>query len=284
MLINKWLIAETHKINSPVTKHTGICFPMLSFSAVNLADLYMPVQQLPAETPFSLLFSGSHFNGSENEINLTRKIIGLFFMPAYTLLNYQPVLFIENRTQSLNNFLKRLSEECKKQGISDILIKELVTVNTGVNNSFIYLVNNDDDFNLCGELKKWISETIKGNNPPELNLLVPEQKKEYINNLLESESKLTETEEYKIADNFYQKQLLIKEAEHQLHLKAVNEKNIRFYLSIQKEERAKGLKWYYYEYEILPNWYKRFGHIIKVIMGKRSFRSLFNDNIKKYKD
>jgi len=41
---------------------------------------------------------------------------------------------------------------------------------------------------------------------------------------------------------------------------------------------------YHYEYEILPAWYKRFGHIIKVIMGKRTFRSLFNDNIKKYKD
>lgn len=43
-------------------------------------------------------------------------------------------------------------------------------------------------------------------------------------------------------------------------------------------------KYYRQEYEILPGWYKRFGHIIKVLMGKRSFRSLFNDNVKKYKD
>ncbi len=43
-------------------------------------------------------------------------------------------------------------------------------------------------------------------------------------------------------------------------------------------------KFYYQEYEILPLWYKRFGHILKVIMGKRTFRSLFKDNIKKYKD
>lgn len=41
---------------------------------------------------------------------------------------------------------------------------------------------------------------------------------------------------------------------------------------------------YQHEYEILPLWYKRFGHIIKVLMGKRSFRSLFNDNVKKYRD
>ena len=44
------------------------------------------------------------------------------------------------------------------------------------------------------------------------------------------------------------------------------------------------LNWYHNEYEILPLWYKQFGHIIKIIIGKRSFRSLFSDNVKKYKD
>ena len=38
--------------------------------------------------------------------------------------------------------------------------------------------------------------------------------------------------------------------------------------------------WYQKEYEVLPLWYKRFGHILKVITGKRSFRSLFNDDKK----
>lgn len=42
------------------------------------------------------------------------------------------------------------------------------------------------------------------------------------------------------------------------------------------------LQFYKYEYEILPLWYKRFGHILKVMMGKRSFRSLFDKKAKKY--
>jgi len=42
-------------------------------------------------------------------------------------------------------------------------------------------------------------------------------------------------------------------------------------------------KFYYLEYEVLPLWYKRFGHIIKVIIGRRTFKSLFNDNVRKYK-
>jgi dihydrofolate reductase len=49
--------------------------------------------------------------------------------------------------------------------------------------------------------------------------------------------------------------------------------------------QATALQNYYNnEYEVLPLWFKRLGHIIKVIMGKRSFKSLFSDNAKKYKD
>ena len=48
---------------------------------------------------------------------------------------------------------------------------------------------------------------------------------------------------------------------------------------------ARELQEYYTrEYEILPMWYKRFGHIVKVLTGKRTFRSLFRDDVKKYKD
>jgi len=42
--------------------------------------------------------------------------------------------------------------------------------------------------------------------------------------------------------------------------------------------------YYTNEYEILPTWYKRVGHIIKVITGKRSFKSLLNDKLKKHND
>ncbi|HLI93598.1 MAG TPA: hypothetical protein VKU83_08315 [Puia sp.] len=44
------------------------------------------------------------------------------------------------------------------------------------------------------------------------------------------------------------------------------------------------LRFYRNEYEILPLWYKRLGHIIKVLQGKRSFRSLYDKSVKKYKE
>ncbi len=52
--------------------------------------------------------------------------------------------------------------------------------------------------------------------------------------------------------------------------------------AVQQKEYYEMLEWYNNEYEILPLWYKRFGHIIKVILGKRSFRSLFSNHVKKY--
>lgn len=53
---------------------------------------------------------------------------------------------------------------------------------------------------------------------------------------------------------------------------------------LRSEHTAKELQTYYdHEYEVLPGWYKRVGHIIKVIMGKRTFRSLYRDDVKKYK-
>ncbi|MET0638213.1 MAG: hypothetical protein ABWZ25_19440 [Chitinophagaceae bacterium] len=39
-------------------------------------------------------------------------------------------------------------------------------------------------------------------------------------------------------------------------------------------------RFYDREYEALPRWYKRFGHIIKAIMGKRRWSSLVNDRKK----
>ncbi len=62
------------------------------------------------------------------------------------------------------------------------------------------------------------------------------------------------------------------------------EKTIAVIRNKYKDDYENLFKWYHNEYEILPKWYKRFGHILKVLMGKRSFKSLFYDHVKKYKN
>jgi len=283
MLVNKWLITDNILIHDQGMGHAGICL-FLPSEPSDISRLYKSVQQIPVKISFAILLSGEHFNKNGPDDTYIAKIIGLFFMPSYGLTNYQPVLFIQNETPGLTRFLERLAEKCKRQGIRNIVVRNISLANSNAFNDFVYLLNTLDGFDFNEEITRWINENIKGNNPAEITLLIPENDKENINSVLESEKKIKETNNYRIAIALYQKQQLIDESNHALYLKAINEKNVRFYLSIQKEERAKGLKYYYYEYEILPKWYKQFGHIIKVIMGKRTFKSLFSDNVKKYKD
>ncbi len=75
-------------------------------------------------------------------------------------------------------------------------------------------------------------------------------------------------------------------AETRLSAAILEIENLYTYLDIiRSNSQAKELQEYYNkEYEILPKWYKKLGHLLKVLMGKRNFRSLFNDRVKKYKD
>lgn len=54
---------------------------------------------------------------------------------------------------------------------------------------------------------------------------------------------------------------------------------------LRSSSQATALQNYYnYEYEVLPLWFKRLGHMVKALMGKRSFKSLYSNKVKKYKD
>ena len=63
-------------------------------------------------------------------------------------------------------------------------------------------------------------------------------------------------------------------------------KDTQLILSIVRDKYKNDYKdlftWYQHEYEILPLWYKRFGQALKVMSGKRNWKSLFDRSVKKY--
>lgn len=77
----------------------------------------------------------------------------------------------------------------------------------------------------------------------------------------------------------------LQEAKEQLQFSHQQVESLKRYNAILKseEQTRRILEFYHSEYEVLPLWYKRFGHIIKVLTGKRSFKSLFDDKAKKGK-
>jgi len=57
----------------------------------------------------------------------------------------------------------------------------------------------------------------------------------------------------------------------QLEIDLTNQKR---YLAVLRKEKEmeKIIEFYHGEYEVLPLWYKRLGHVIKFITGKRKLR------------
>ncbi|MBO9635402.1 MAG: glycosyltransferase [Chitinophagaceae bacterium] len=51
---------------------------------------------------------------------------------------------------------------------------------------------------------------------------------------------------------------------------------------ITPREDAAIADWYFNQYEVLPLWFKRLGHIVKILYGKRSWRTIYDDSAKGY--
>jgi hypothetical protein len=285
MFINKWVVVDT--VNDKNRKEqAGLCLQLAGESAIT-TDLYKFLQKQTAERSFAVLMSGEGFDTGKKYDSYAEKVIGLFFQPCYYLVNYQPLLFITNKTAGFSGFLKSLAEKSAKQGLGNIHLLETKTSGQDDGNpgQFAYSINGEEkDYGPF--VKNWLRQSVANRNPTEIHFLVSAENEmsAIFNKMKEKENDLKKTEEYILAEAFYQRQQLIDEYKHQLSLRINSEKDAQAYLRIQKEERASGLKWYHYEYEILPLWYKRVGQLIKVLMGKRSFKSLFSDNVKKYKD
>ena len=282
MFINKWLITDSFDSKQNPNRQIGLC---LSLRAIphEVSNLHQYLQKLP-ENSFSLLLSEKDISPEKINASYIETIIGIFFQPCYYLYNYQPVFFLMNGNSISLNFCNTLQEKCKKQGLQISIVEVKNNLIDDTTNQFAYqLTTADINYNLI--LKKWLSLYVENKNPGEIHLLVSEKQPGQIQILNKiNRSAFKEIEEYKTAHLFYEKQKLIDEYKHELDLKMLSEKDTQLYLKIQKEQVQNNVEWYHHEYEILPGWYKRLGHIIKVLMGKRTFRSLFNDEVKKYKD
>lgn len=264
----------------------GLCLRLAKQSeAIN--RVYEEIQKAFLFTPFSILLSGDDLSLAEADDTFLEAVAGLFFQPSYYMVNYHPVVFLKDPASSCTNFIERLQHKCRSQGLQRISTIEIKAEDhrNDTTPQFGYWANKDDiDYHML--VKNWLAQYLGNNNPSEIHILFPykaEESAALIKTSFEKENAVKRTEDYQIASAFYEKEKIIEAYKHQLSMKAIDLQNNQLYLSIQKEERVNALEWYRQEYEILPLWYKRFGHIIKVLTGKRTFMSLFNDNVKKHK-
>ncbi len=182
-----------------------------------------------------------------------------------------------------------------------VLFRTLVAEN-GMDKQIVIPVENEDDFNrkkcIIAHFEKWLLNNekdyvallsgFKKINDAYLRLEIDNKKLRF---------KLDNHDDYlkavrKIADwhvNEYHRILREQQTMGQQYGTSISANNLTnnpsmMYTSsevLQKEleflksNRDTILSWYENEYEVLPLWYKRFGHILKVMTGKRSFKSLY---------
>lgn len=280
MFINKWLVRDSLQKEDFTINPPGVCI-RLDKAPSDPARLLNAIQNHYWDIPLAVLFPENTAVPEENSESFAEFMIRLFFQPSYYNNDFHPVVFFSDKAPSINAFLDLVDLKCRRQGLME-------TNRYSITNKSLAIISGgkSESIDLDSLIKIWQKDFVAGNESSEIHLIIDlkSDQQQILNTIQEEENRLKSSDEYSLASFLYFKQREIENYRHELWLRSVSEKNMELYLSIQKEERANGLKWYYHEYEILPLWYKKFGHILKVIMGKRSFKSLFRDNVKKYKD
>ncbi|MES1222094.1 MAG: hypothetical protein ABUT20_41750, partial [Bacteroidota bacterium] len=116
MLINKWLITDTITEYTREKHGAGISL-YVAGEPTNINKLYQSIQSLSADVSLALFFSGKDFDNIKEIDSYIEKLIGIFFLPSYCLVNYRPLVFLRNKTSAAADFLDRLNQKCTKQGI-----------------------------------------------------------------------------------------------------------------------------------------------------------------------
>lgn len=281
MLHDIYYILPPHFLKAPVVPAADyiLAWQIDAGHATSLSTAYHTASLLPATIPFSLFVSRAGMLTPETATG----IIAFFFFTNYDKLAGIPrVLLHWHKPDELQAAAQLLDQQAKNQGFPQIQIQAVLTKDIG---TMVFPSNSPE--HICHTYKSWLhnpvqditSLYIQTTELEDIVLLHP---------LLKAEEKLFS---HQNAALFNLKQQIN-------HLKGQVQKLERLYTAASQEisnqathinilrsqsQTAALQNYYNNEYEILPLWYKQAGHIIKVLMGKRSFKSLFKNSVKKYK-
>jgi hypothetical protein len=216
-----------------------------------------------------------------------RRVTSFLFVPCYLrILNKRVIILSGDSPELLKDAAAAISSYLNSQGMPEAIINSIILAGESVQSNGKWLFQSRED--LIGYYSKLLQtspdcrhdlffqvtsrdallSTLSSLQLAEADF---KQKFPWVYSLSQSKN-LLENEVYALRERMAS---LEKELEHQK----------QFVDLLRSDHQTKELQHYYtHEYEILPLWYKRFGHLLKVISGKRTFRSLFRDDTIKYKD
>ncbi|RNI29228.1 hypothetical protein [Rufibacter latericius] len=251
---------------------SGIHFSLLidKSNLIDISSIYKYISSSSSPFKFSLTFNLS-LPDLQSVSPFT--LAAFFFLPNYKLLDGKPVINLlpskEGNSKSTQNLLEKISTEQRFGGVA---CNKLTLYNhldyTGSNNQ---RVENPSeairrmvfDRDWLREESDFVGATISSTNEME----------DFVQELKKSECEFQEVNP-QVYSLLVARKELFREVE-SLKIKvqhlAEDLNNEKTYNAFLKENhQAKLLQEYYdHEYEVLPTWFKRLGHIIKFITGKR---------------
>jgi hypothetical protein len=226
-----------------------------------VAQLLKHLYSAEGNYPFCLVLRGG------DVVALMREVLLLFFHPCYVLAERGRPVFVDRSTEALERLFREQRLEVEVLAIGDVKMLH-ADGHDPAGDYYRYCLTSyapDDVFLLAGgDMGGWSQELERVDRALAENFL----------------------QFHRLAsDRFAAGELAARQRREIGRLR--EERKIMeelLELSNKHDEVNYILRFYRNEYEILPLWYKQLGHIIKVIQGKRAFRSLFDKSVKKYKD
>ena len=210
-------------------------------------------------------------------------LISFFYLPNYLKIDNQIIInFILKNNNTSNNWQNIFLDLSAKQGIiniqSNVLTLDVLNPNINGQQGSPHLFSNIDNFMLL--YTNTLQSSTFYDNIFYVNHLAIEVEK--LNSLITTSNNTIKISNPTLYGVFFKLQILSLDNAN-LKFKntsLVNElDNFKMHINVLKSvHEATELQTYYdKEYEVLPTWYKRFGHVLKFLMGNRNFKSFFNN-------
>jgi hypothetical protein len=233
-------------------------------------------------TQFALTLDICELPSAEN----IRFITSFLFLPSYLNVQQRPVINVVANSQGLvENTAFALSDYLSSQGV-DAIINKIFTLADQAETSNYCLFNSS--VKLVGHYKEVLQSDQCYNNTIFFYVSSMETFCSTLSSLQQVENDFRQSfpNFYSLASRNMVLELDIDRLKRKISYTEAELSHHKQYNDILRSEHSTSelQNYYNHEYEILPKWYKRLGHILKVITGKRTFRSLVSDNVKKYKD
>ena len=214
-------------------------------------------------------------------IDQANNIIAFFFFSNYHKPGGTPQIIVEGENEpALQAAIELLQQSAQAQAFPVVQIIAATTIQN--------IYSSDEKQAITAIYKGWLQSPAISSDILYINVL-QQSALEIINQALEAEESrfgqqnaglfMLKKQNRQMQKQLQQMELFCQAAQQEISNQVSHNQILR------SQSQATALQNYYNsEYEVLPLWYKRLGHIIKVIIGKRSFRSLFSDKVKKYRN